>query len=57
MPHTFELQILVRDDSGAHAIQILTVVVLDENEPPVFQGNLASQSEIVAFDAVQMAGS
>lgn len=44
MPHTFELQILVLDNAGAHAVQILTVVLLDENEPPVFQGNLATQT-------------
>ncbi|XP_060100522.1 cadherin-related family member 3 [Heteronotia binoei] len=47
MPHTFELQILVLNNSGTRAIQILTVVVLDENEPPVFQGNLATQTVMV----------
>lgn len=57
MPHTFELQILVLDNAGAHAVQILTVVLLDENEPPVFQGNLATQSERVTFNTVKMAGS
>ncbi|XP_077194262.1 cadherin-related family member 3 isoform X1 [Paroedura picta] len=47
MPHTFELQILVHDDAEARAIQILTVVVVDENEPPEFLGNLATQTVMV----------
>ncbi|XP_054844803.1 cadherin-related family member 3 [Eublepharis macularius] len=47
MPHTFDLQILVRDSAGAKAVQILTIVVLDENEPPVFLGDLATQTVMV----------
>ncbi|XP_061493846.1 cadherin-related family member 3 [Rhineura floridana] len=44
MPHRFELQILVYDTAGAYDLQILTVQVLDEPEPPVFLGNLANQT-------------
>ncbi|KAM6437840.1 cadherin-related family member 3 [Liasis olivaceus] len=47
MPHAFELQILVADTAGAIDLQILTVQVLDVNEPPVFQGNLATQTVVV----------
>ncbi|KAH0616490.1 hypothetical protein JD844_027628 [Phrynosoma platyrhinos] len=43
MPHQFELQILVYDTAGAKDLQILTVQVLDVDEPPVFQGNIATQ--------------
>uniref|UniRef100_A0ABM5GL54 Cadherin-related family member 3 n=1 Tax=Pogona vitticeps TaxID=103695 RepID=A0ABM5GL54_9SAUR len=44
MPPRFELQILVYDTAGAKDLQILTVQLLDENEPPVFQGNIATQT-------------
>ncbi|XP_048358390.1 cadherin-related family member 3 isoform X2 [Sphaerodactylus townsendi] len=47
MPYRFELQILISDSNGVRALQILTVVILDENEPPVFLGNLASQTVMV----------
>nr|XP_008109771.2 PREDICTED: cadherin-related family member 3 [Anolis carolinensis] len=43
MPHRFELQILVYDTAGAKDLQILTIQVLDVNELPVFQGNIATQ--------------
>ncbi|KAJ7329577.1 hypothetical protein JRQ81_015751 [Phrynocephalus forsythii] len=47
MPNRFELQILVYDTAGAKDLQILTIQVLDENEPPVFQGNIANQTVVI----------
>nr|XP_056703305.1 cadherin-related family member 3 [Euleptes europaea] len=47
MPHMFDLQILALDISGERTLQILTVEILDENEPPAFQGNLATQTVMV----------
>ncbi|XP_042323012.1 cadherin-related family member 3 [Sceloporus undulatus] len=47
MPHQFELQILIYDTAGAKDLQILTVQVLDVDEPPVFQGNIATQTVTV----------
>ncbi|XP_062991085.1 cadherin-related family member 3 [Elgaria multicarinata webbii] len=47
MPNQFDLQILVYDTAGASDLRILTVQVLDVNEPPVFQGNAATQTVTV----------
>uniref|UniRef100_K7F9Z5 Cadherin domain-containing protein n=1 Tax=Pelodiscus sinensis TaxID=13735 RepID=K7F9Z5_PELSI len=49
MPHSFELQIYVQDTAGASDLQILTVQIIDVNEPPVFHGNLADQSKRTAW--------
>ncbi|XP_074840249.1 cadherin-related family member 3 [Carettochelys insculpta] len=47
MPHSFDLQIYVRDTAGASDLQILTVHITDVNEPPVFHGNLAEQTVMI----------
>ncbi|XP_025034499.2 cadherin-related family member 3 [Pelodiscus sinensis] len=47
MPHSFELQIYVQDTAGASDLQILTVQIIDVNEPPVFHGNLADQTVMI----------
>ncbi|XP_048193365.1 LOW QUALITY PROTEIN: cadherin-related family member 3 [Perognathus longimembris pacificus] len=45
-PHTFDLQIYVKDDVGVTDLQVLTVQITDVNEPPQFQGNLAKGLEL-----------
>ncbi|XP_053107894.1 cadherin-related family member 3 [Hemicordylus capensis] len=47
MPHQFDLQIFVKDTAGANDLQILTVEILDANEPPVFRGNMANQTVVI----------
>ncbi|NXY81906.1 CDHR3 protein, partial [Alcedo cyanopectus] len=44
MPKSFDLQIFVEDRAGRTDLNILTVQVTDENEHPVFRGNLAIQA-------------
>ncbi|XP_068018532.1 cadherin-related family member 3 [Melanerpes formicivorus] len=43
MPKTFDLEIFVEDRNGTTDLSILTVQVTDENEDPVFRGNMANQ--------------
>ncbi|KAG8439936.1 hypothetical protein GDO86_005922 [Hymenochirus boettgeri] len=43
-PNSFDLQIYVTDDTGATDLQILTVQLVNVNEPPVFLDNLANQA-------------
>ncbi|NXJ73504.1 CDHR3 protein, partial [Trogon melanurus] len=44
MPKSFDLQIFVEDTTGRTDLNTLTVQVLDQNEPPVFRGNMAIQT-------------
>ncbi|XP_059581542.1 cadherin-related family member 3 [Alligator mississippiensis] len=43
MPHLFDLQIYVMDTAEATDLQTLTVKIEDVNEPPMIQGNMATQ--------------
>ncbi|KAM4748905.1 cadherin-related family member 3 [Rhinophrynus dorsalis] len=43
-PNSFDLQIYVEDSSGATDLQILTVQLINANEPPIFLDNLATQA-------------
>ncbi|NWH46573.1 CDHR3 protein, partial [Fregata magnificens] len=47
MPKSFDLQIFVEDTTGRTDLNILTVRVIDKNEPPVFQGNMAIQTVMI----------
>uniref|UniRef100_A0A8C8RRS9 Cadherin related family member 3 n=1 Tax=Pelusios castaneus TaxID=367368 RepID=A0A8C8RRS9_9SAUR len=49
MPTSFDLQIYVNDTAGASDLQLLTVQIIDVNEPPVFRGNMADQSKRIAW--------
>ncbi|XP_058883206.1 cadherin-related family member 3-like isoform X1 [Acipenser ruthenus] len=42
-PNTFNLQIYVNDSKGDTDLQILTIVITDVDEPPVFLDNLKNQ--------------
>ncbi|NXH47611.1 CDHR3 protein, partial [Dicaeum eximium] len=44
MPKSFDLQIFVEDTTGRTDLNKLTIRVIDKNEPPVFQGNMAIQT-------------
>ncbi|KFP73241.1 Cadherin-related family member 3, partial [Apaloderma vittatum] len=44
MPKSFDLQIFVEDTTGRTDLNTLTVQVIDQNEPPVFRGNMAIQT-------------
>ncbi|NXU40795.1 CDHR3 protein, partial [Drymodes brunneopygia] len=44
MPKSFDLQIFVEDTTGRTDLNILTIQVTDENEHPVFRGNMATQT-------------
>ncbi|NXG74555.1 CDHR3 protein, partial [Baryphthengus martii] len=44
MPKSFDLQIFVEDTAGRTDLNTLTVQVTDQNERPVFRGNLAIQT-------------
>ncbi|XP_053575146.1 cadherin-related family member 3 [Bombina bombina] len=44
MPNSFDLQIYVENTRGDTDLQLLTVQLIDVNEPPVFQDNLANQA-------------
>ncbi|NWW74392.1 CDHR3 protein, partial [Climacteris rufus] len=44
MPKSFDLQIFVEDTTGRTDLNTLTIQVTDENEHPVFQGNMAIQT-------------
>ncbi|NWI77636.1 CDHR3 protein, partial [Dryoscopus gambensis] len=44
MPKSFDLQIFVEDTTGRTDLNILTIQVMDKNEPPVFRGNMAIQT-------------
>ncbi|KAM4677323.1 cadherin-related family member 3 [Discoglossus pictus] len=46
-PNSFDLQIYVEDATGATDLQILTVQLVDVNEPPVFLDNMANQDVFV----------
>lgn len=48
MPKCFDLQIFVEDTAGRTDLKTLTVQVADKNERPVFWGNMATQSKIMA---------
>uniref|UniRef100_A0A8C3K7A4 Cadherin domain-containing protein n=1 Tax=Calidris pygmaea TaxID=425635 RepID=A0A8C3K7A4_9CHAR len=43
MPKSFDLQIFVEDTTGRTDLSVLTVQIKDQNERPVFRGNLAIQ--------------
>ncbi|NXK02759.1 CDHR3 protein, partial [Herpetotheres cachinnans] len=47
MPKRFDLEIFVEDTTGRTDLNILTVQVTDENERPVFQGNMAIQTVMI----------
>uniref|UniRef100_A0A8C8RR95 Cadherin related family member 3 n=1 Tax=Pelusios castaneus TaxID=367368 RepID=A0A8C8RR95_9SAUR len=47
MPTSFDLQIYVNDTAGASDLQLLTVQIIDVNEPPVFRGNMADQTVMI----------
>ncbi|NWS84200.1 CDHR3 protein, partial [Toxostoma redivivum] len=44
MPKSFDLQIFVEDTTGRTDLKILTIQVTDQNEHPVFRGNMAIQT-------------
>ncbi|NXB45428.1 CDHR3 protein, partial [Leucopsar rothschildi] len=44
MPKSFDLQIYVEDTIGRTDLNILTIQVTDQNEHPVFRGNMAIQT-------------
>ncbi|NXH64366.1 CDHR3 protein, partial [Rhabdornis inornatus] len=44
MPKSFDLQIFVEDTTGRTDLNILTIQVTDQNEHPVFRGNMAIQT-------------
>ncbi|XP_063997961.1 cadherin-related family member 3 [Pogoniulus pusillus] len=44
MPKIFDLQIFVEDRNGTIDLSILTIKVTDQNERPVFRGNMAIQT-------------
>lgn len=48
MPHLFDLQIYVMDTAEATDLQTLTVKIEDVNEPPMIQGNMATQRKRTA---------
>ncbi|XP_052494778.1 cadherin-related family member 3 [Budorcas taxicolor] len=52
-PHTFDLQIYVKDDVAVTDLQVLTVQVTDVNEPPEFQGNLAKGLEVYIVEGTK----
>ncbi|KAK1167023.1 cadherin-related family member 3-like [Acipenser oxyrinchus oxyrinchus] len=43
-PNAFNLQIYVKDSRGDTDLQILTIVIIDVDEPPVFLDNLENQA-------------
>ncbi|XP_041113549.1 cadherin-related family member 3-like isoform X2 [Polyodon spathula] len=43
-PNTFNLQIYVEDSKGDTDLQVLTIVITDVDEPPVFLDNLENQA-------------
>ncbi|KAM5172025.1 cadherin-related family member 3 [Mantella aurantiaca] len=43
MPNSFELQIYAEDNLGTTELQTLTVQLINVNEPPELQGNIANQ--------------
>ncbi|NWV55201.1 CDHR3 protein, partial [Daphoenositta chrysoptera] len=47
MPKSFDLQIFVEDTTGRTDLNVLTIQVTDENEHPVFRGNMAIQTVMV----------
>ncbi|NXJ60099.1 CDHR3 protein, partial [Rostratula benghalensis] len=47
MPKSFDLQIFVEDKIGRTDLSILIVHIKDQNEHPVFQGNMAIQTVMV----------
>ncbi|KFQ95303.1 Cadherin-related family member 3, partial [Nipponia nippon] len=47
MPKSFDLQIFVEDTAGRTDLSILTVQVTDQNERPVFRGNMAFQTVMI----------
>ncbi|NWV86881.1 CDHR3 protein, partial [Dasyornis broadbenti] len=44
MPKSFDLQIFVEDTTGRTDLNILTIRVTDQNEHPVFRGNMAIET-------------
>uniref|UniRef100_A0A452F4A2 Cadherin-related family member 3 n=1 Tax=Capra hircus TaxID=9925 RepID=A0A452F4A2_CAPHI len=52
-PHTFDLQIYVKDDVAVTDLQVLTVQVTDVNEPPEFQGNLAKGLDLYIVEGTK----
>ncbi|NXK18594.1 CDHR3 protein, partial [Arenaria interpres] len=47
MPKSFDLQIFVEDTTGRTDLSVLTVQIKDQNERPVFRGNMAIQTVTV----------
>ncbi|NXT01909.1 CDHR3 protein, partial [Jacana jacana] len=57
MPKRFDLQIFVEDKMGRTDLSILIVQLTDQNERPVFRGNMAVQTVTVyVLEGTQMGG-
>ncbi|KAE8616289.1 hypothetical protein XENTR_v10008767 [Xenopus tropicalis] len=55
-PNSFNLQIYVEDSTGATDLQILTIQLINVNEPPVFLDNLANQAVVIYIQEGTAAG-
>ncbi|PKU42152.1 hypothetical protein llap_7548 [Limosa lapponica baueri] len=55
MPKSFDLQIFVEDTTGRTDLSILIVQIKDQNEHPVFQGNMAIQNHGQTYNSEENA--
>ncbi|KAJ1161300.1 hypothetical protein NDU88_001787 [Pleurodeles waltl] len=46
-PNSFDLQIFVKDNNGFTALQILTIQLVNVNEPPIFLDNMANEDVVI----------